>query len=167
MFRRRKTSDSKAGGDLVPNAPNLADEEGGGWYKKPATRKADSDPDINVPPDGPLAIPESAQSMAPTYYDGGGGGSRASPPSRPRHQKKAPRSPISPRSPIRKHVNHSVDELCAVIGLNDWNAATRIIDEDPKVVSKLATLTLKGQRTVCNPLHLVAISTPPVSLSLL
>jgi hypothetical protein len=161
MFRRRKTNDAKAP-DLVPNAPNLADGEGGGWYKKPAPREPDSNPDINAPPDGPSGKPKNANSIAPTYYDGGGGASAGSPPPpKSRHQKK------SPRSPIKKIVKHSVDEFCAVIGLNDWNAATRIFDDDPSVVSKTATLTLKGQRTECNPLHLIAISEPPVSLSLL
>jgi hypothetical protein len=159
MFRRRKTNDPKAGGDIVPNAPNLADGEGGGWYKKPA--KPDSNPDINAPLDGPSILPKSAHTIAPTYYDGGGGASTGSP-ARTRHQKK------SPRSPIKNHVvNHSVDEFCAVIGVHDWNAATRIFDDDPKVVSKTAILTLKGQRTECNPLHLLAISAPPVSLSFL
>jgi hypothetical protein len=170
MFRRRnKTSDHKAGGDLVPNAPNLADEDGGGWYKKPAPRGSDSDPEINVLPGGPLGIPQSAQSMAPTYYDGGmaptyydgGGGVSTSSPPRTRHQKK-----FSPRSPTRKHVNHSVDEFCAVVGVHDWSAATRMLDDDPKVVSKTAIVSLKGQRTVCDPLHLVVVSNPPVSLSL-
>lgn len=148
MFRRRKGNEKKAG-DAVPAAPNLTDGDGGGWYKKPGS---DPNPDINIPLDIPLGIPPSVQSTAPTFYDGGGGSS----PAKAQTKKSPPSLP-------RKQSQHSVDEFCAVIGVFDWNAATKIFDEDPKVATKTAILTLKGQRTECNPLHLLVISSPPVS----
>eukprot|EP00980_Cylindrotheca_fusiformis_P006918 scaffold1442_cov128-Cylindrotheca_fusiformis.AAC.39 len=145
MFRKNKGKEKVA--DAVPNIPSIADGEGGGWYKKPALS---ADLDIKHV-ESPLEIPLSVQSTTPTYHDPG----RRSVP---------PQSFTNTRASSTGTAKggNSVDEFCVAIANDDWDTAEQMFDENPKIASQTAVLTLKGQLTKCYPLHLIVMSNPPV-----
>mmetsp|Transcript_7517 Transcript_7517/g.18079 ORF Transcript_7517/g.18079 Transcript_7517/m.18079 type:complete len:654 (+) Transcript_7517:255-2216(+) len=139
MFRKKK---DKKEGDL-PDAPNISDEDDAMWFKPTSSMTSSAAapntalPGMGVPPPAPPA------------------GIRMS---------VSPNLSSARKSPTTSRKRFSVNDLVAAINYNDWAAVKKILDQDPKVASKNAQLSLKGQTTESNPLHLMVISNPPLDL---
>ncbi|CAJ1957863.1 unnamed protein product [Cylindrotheca closterium] len=140
MFRKKK--DRKGGDDDLPDAPNMSDDDDAMWFKPKSSATGTPDmalPGMGIPPPAPPS--GIRMSISPNI----------------------PSARTSP-STSSSRKRFSVNDLVAAINYNDWAAVLKILDQDPKVASKNAQVSLKGQTTESNPLHLVVIKDPPLEV---
>ena len=138
MFGRKKKDKKGAEADL-PETPNISDDDDAMWFKPKNSGVASSDtniPGMGVPPAAPPT--GIRMSMSPNTS--------------------------TTRKTSSSSKRYSVQDVVGAITYGDWEAVMKILDQDPKVAGKNAHLTLKGQKTESNPLHLLVVSDPPVRL---
>jgi hypothetical protein len=142
MFRKKK--DKKGGDGDLPDAPNISDDDDAMWFKPTSSAAGTADialPGMGIPPPAPPS--GIRMSISPNLA-----GARNSP------------------STSSSQKRFSVNDLVAAINYNDWEAVMKVLDQDPKVAGKNAQVSLKGQTTESNPLHLLVINDPPVRKTL-